>query len=80
MASQFALHIPASIWGDSCVATHHCDIIFFFFYCFQVCICSISIPEAVWNQRTSTNSIPGTLQGQNQNGTKKATDQQIILS
>ena len=36
----------------------------------QVCICSVSIPEAVWNQRTSTNSIPGTLQGQSHEGLK----------
>ena len=36
----------------------------------QVCICSIPVPEAVWNQRTSTNSIPGTLQGQSHKGIK----------
>ena len=35
MASQFALHIPASIWGDSCVATHHCHIKLFFFIAFR---------------------------------------------
>ena len=35
---------------------------------FQVCLHPIPVPEAVWNQRTSTNSIPGTLQGQSQNG------------
>ena len=34
----------------------------------QVCVCSVSIPEVVWNQRTSTNSIPGTLQGQSDKG------------